>query len=180
MKKLSLSLIFVLVALSLFAQNYNDAIQQRDAALGRADYVTAIKKYLAAKELAPNKLETVLAKHTQAELKTANQKLASAGNSRTVPITGQCDNELAQAKAELETAKTQIAALKKQNQSDEMQQPKLEQEFIQLLPKLKSGFLGTNNPAKKVCKKLNIKKQKGTDYLGTLTKEFSKSNDTKK
>ena len=60
MKKIMLSTISIFVWFSLFAQsNYNEAIQQGDNALKRAEYTTAIKKYLIAETFDKSKWEMV-------------------------------------------------------------------------------------------------------------------------
>jgi len=60
MKRFKLIFFFALLSLSLFAQNnYNEAIQQGDAAFKNADYTTAIKKYLMARAFNSNMRETV-------------------------------------------------------------------------------------------------------------------------
>jgi len=58
--KIILSFVFVFVFLSLSAQsNYNEAIQQGDAAFYRSEYTTAIKKYLLAETFDQSKWKIV-------------------------------------------------------------------------------------------------------------------------
>ena len=59
-EKTSFFLIFAFVSLSLFAQkNYDEAIQQGDDAFQRAEYTTAITKYLIAEKFDQSKWKTV-------------------------------------------------------------------------------------------------------------------------
>ena len=60
LRKVSFSLIFGFVSLSLFAQtNYDEAILLGDKAFERAEYTTAIKKYLIAEAFDRNQWKTV-------------------------------------------------------------------------------------------------------------------------
>jgi len=76
-KKIVLSWIFALVSLSLFAQsNYKEAMQQGDAAFKRADYTTAIDKYLIAQTFEQDNWKIVQAK-LDSVYKAINNALAN-------------------------------------------------------------------------------------------------------
>jgi hypothetical protein len=60
MKKVNYSIIFIFIALSLFAQsNYNEAIQDGEVAFKRGDYTTAIRKYIVARNMPNSNTQTV-------------------------------------------------------------------------------------------------------------------------
>ena len=98
MKKIAFSFIILFASLPLFAQNnYNEAIQQGDAAFNRAEYPIAIQKYLVARTLAPNKIDDVKGKLDKVYIAiNTNQK------------------ELDQTKTKLENLQAELAKTNKQ------------------------------------------------------------------
>jgi len=120
MKKITLSLLFVFVLFSLFAQsNYDEAIQQGDNALKRDEYTTAIKKYLIAEtfdqtkwKIVQDKLDAVYSiinekqkelKQTLTELKVTVEKLNIVTAQKE-----ESDNKLSSTKTEIEQIKQKM------------------------------------------------------------------------
>lgn len=119
MKKVILSTIFIFALFSLSAQsNYNEAMQQGDDAFIRAEYITAIKKYLVAEtfdqskwKIVQEKLDVVYAIITEKQTELTNTI------SKLNLITAQkeeLNQKLTSAKEEVEQMKQQLENLKSQ------------------------------------------------------------------